>query len=369
MASSPSSSCSGSSKTTSSEKVHVAVLFGGRSTEQKTSLQLAKDVIEALDRKRYHVAPIFVTPQGQWVLCPFMDDTIIVPSGDDGVQVALLPGGRGRWVAVKPNIRLSDFTLHILFPWSADILRSTAALDKTIARHSLKAAGLQVPRSIKLTGNDERTNPGVAFADAVDAGIDSLPVFIKPARSRSSAGSSKVSTWDDLAPALSKGYQYDRKLLAEEAIQGRHIQIGVLEDAKGQLMISRPGEVITAESRHLYTNGGNTHVGGNETVLEVPADMPKEVGARMKDAAAKAFRALDCNAMARVDFVLTEDMSFRVNELDIIPDFTKTSMFAKVMGASGVKYPEMIEQMIANGLARARGGWDTGMTQSQQEQT
>ncbi|WP_292222847.1 ATP-grasp domain-containing protein, partial [Mesorhizobium sp.] len=178
------------------------------------------------------------------------------------------------------------------------------------------------------------------------------PIFIKPARQGSSVGVAKVNASQEFDRALAEAFQHDSKLLAEEFVRGREIEFSVLESPAGELFVSRPGEIVPAESHGFY-NYNAKYIDENGAALIVPAELPPEVEEAMRDMAAKAFRALGCDGMARVDFFLMPDMNFLINELNTIPGFTNISMYAKAMAASGVSYPEVIDRLVAHGLARA----------------
>ncbi len=135
-------------------------------------------------------------------------------------------------------------------------------------------------------------------------------------------------------------------------MHGREIEFSVLEAADGNLLVSRPGEIVPAESHGFY-NYDAKYIDEDGAVLKVPADLPAEVEAEMRDMAAKAFRAVGCDGMARVDFFLTSDMRFVVNEINTIPGFTDISMYSKAMAASGVSYAEIIDRLVDHGMARA----------------
>ncbi|TIU30132.1 MAG: D-alanine--D-alanine ligase, partial [Mesorhizobium sp.] len=227
------------------------------------------------------------------------------------------------------------------------ILGSATALDKEIAKRLLKEAGLPTARSVTLL-------PGVAPAFADLQRELGLPLFIKPARQGSSVGVSKVATERDYEAALAEGLKHDSKLLAEEFINGREIECSVLEDANGGLFVSRPGEIVPAESHGFYSYDAK-YIDENGAALKVPAELPPEIEGKIREIAAKAFRAVGCDGMARVDFFVTADMRYVVNELNTIPGFTDISMYAKAMAASGVSYAEVIDRLVAHGMARAAG--------------
>ncbi|TPI27746.1 D-alanine--D-alanine ligase [Mesorhizobium sp. B3-1-9] len=349
------------------KRLRIGVLFGGRSAEHEVSLLSAANVMQALDPAKYDVVPIFVTRDGQWLLSRFEDGALATPSA--GIQLCLVPGGQGRMLAIPASGAPHDLpVIDILFPVlhglhgedgavqglaevarvplaGCGILGSATALDKDIAKWLLKAAGLPVARSVTI---DEGRLPSLAeLEDKLG-----LPLFIKPARQGSSVGVAKVNGSQEFERALAEAFQHDRKLLAEEFVRGREIEFSVLESPTGELFVSRPGEIVPAESHGFY-NYNAKYIDENGAALIVPAELPLEVENAMRDMAARAFRTLGCDGMARVDFFLMPDMNFLINELNTIPGFTNISMYAKAMAASGVSYPEVIERLVAHGLARA----------------
>ena len=353
--------------TVSNKRLRIAVLFGGRSAEHDVSVLSATNVMRALAPDTYDPVPIFVTREGRWLMSRFENGTLSQP--DSGTEVCLIPGGRGRMVAIDSSGAMAQAgIIDILFPvlhgpygedgsvqGLADVARvplagcgilgSATALDKVIAKQLLRAAGIPVARSATLT--DSATADIALLEDDIG-----LPLFIKPARQGSSVGVRKVSGRQEFLPALAEGFQYDRSLLAEEFIDGREIEFSVLEDPAGGLFVSRPGEITPAESHGFYSYNAK-YVDEGGAALTVPADVPPEIEAAMREMAAKAFRALGCDGMARVDFFLTEDMRFLVNEVNTIPGFTNISMYSKAMAASGVGYADIIDRLVAHGLARA----------------
>ncbi|TPI30766.1 D-alanine--D-alanine ligase [Mesorhizobium sp. B3-1-6] len=349
------------------KRLRIGVLFGGRSAEHEVSLLSAANVMQALDPAKYDAVPIFVTRDGQWLLSRFEDGALATPSA--GIQLCLVPGGQGRMLAIPTSGAPHDLpVIDILFPVlhglhgedgavqglaevarvplaGCGILGSATALDKDIAKRLLKAVGLPVARSVTI---DEGRLPSLAqLEDKLG-----LPLFIKPARQGSSVGVAKVNGSQEFERALAEAFQHDRKVLAEEFVRGREIEFSVLESPTGELFVSRPGEIVPAESHGFY-NYNAKYIDENGAALTVPAELPLEVENAMRDMAARAFRALGCDGMARVDFFLMPDMNFLINELNTIPGFTNISMYAKAMAASGVSYPEVIERLVAHGLARA----------------
>jgi D-alanine-D-alanine ligase len=350
-----------------SKRLRIAVLFGGRSAEHDVSVLSATNIMRALEPAKYDAIPVFVTREGQWLLSSFEDGTLAKPS--TGTEVCLVPGGQGRMMAIPihgaphelPDIDILFPALHGLYGEDGSvqglaevarvplagcgILGSAAALDKDFAKRLLNEAGLPAARSVTI-------HHGAAPAFAELQSALGLPLFIKPARQGSSVGVSKVSAEKDYEAALTEGFRHDRKLLAEEFVQGREIECSVLEDTEGGLFVSRPGEIVPAPSHGFYSYDAK-YIDADGAALKVPAELPQEIEGSIRAMAAKAFRAVGCDGMARVDFFVTPDMRVLINELNTIPGFTDISMYSKAMVASGVSYPEIIDRLVAHGLARA----------------
>lgn len=270
--------------TSSRGKLRIAVLFGGRSAEHDVSVMSATNVVGALEPSKYEAVPIFVTREGEWLLSHFENGVLARPA--NGTEIALVPGGRGRMIAIDGG-RMSDAgKIDILFPVlhgifgedgsvqglaevarvplvGCGILGSATALDKDIAKQLLRAAGLPVARAVTVHADR------VPSFDTLEIALG-LPLFVKPARQGSSVGVRKVSGNQEFAPALAEGFKHDRKLLAEEFIRGREIECSVLEDAKGGLFVSRPGEIIPAESHGFYSYDAK-YIDDDGAALTVPA--------------------------------------------------------------------------------------------------
>lgn len=355
----------------SSNRLRIAVLFGGRSAEHDVSVLSATNVMRAMAPDKYDAVPVFITRDGRWLLSDFRDGVLSKP--EQGTEVCLVPGGRGRVLAASPGggAPAELAKIDILFPvlhglhgedgsvqGLAEVARvpfvgcgipgSAAALDKDIAKRLLGEAGLPAARSVTI-----RRGEAPAFADLQRT--LGLPIFIKPARQGSSVGVGKVLAEPDYEAALAEGFRHDDKLLAEEFMPGREIECSVLEDTEGDLFVSRPGEIVPAEKHGFYSYDAK-YIDADGAALKVPAELPQAVEDAIRATAAKAFRAVGCDGMARVDFFVMPDMRFVVNELNTIPGFTDISMYSKAMAASGVSYAEIIDRLVTHGLARARRG-------------
>ncbi|WP_104663363.1 D-alanine--D-alanine ligase family protein [Ensifer adhaerens] len=347
-------------------KLRIAVLFGGRSAEHEVSLMSARNVVGALDRARYEIVPIGIAKDGRWLLVDLEDGALPQAIPASGTQVALIPGGKGQAVTIAADGRQGLLpAIDLIFPVlhgpfgedgtvqgyaeTADVAyvgcgvaASAAAMDKALAKRLLVAEGIPVARAIAVHEGDAQ--PGEALLEALG-----LPLFVKPARQGSSVGVSRVDSLEALQPALDEAFRHDDKVLIEEFVRAREIECSVLEDAEGRLTVSRPGEIIPAESHGFYSYDAK-YVDAGGAIVKAPADLSDEVIAEAREMAARAFRALACAGMARVDFFLRADGSLIINEINTIPGFTNISMYAKALAADGIAYEQVVETLIAHAL-------------------
>jgi D-alanine-D-alanine ligase len=351
-------------------KLRVALVFGGRSAEHDVSVMSAANVFRALDPSRYDVVPIAVARSGAWMLCRLVEGRFPTQVPTNGLLLTLLPGGGGRLVLASSDDDAveSPAPIDVIFPVlhgpfgedgsvqglaelagvpyvGANVFASAAAMDKDAAKRLLRDAGLPIARFRAVT---EAVVP--SFTELVaELG---RPLFVKPARLGSSVGVGKVDTEEEFGSALREAFRHDRKVIVEECMRGREVECGVLEDADGTLTTSLPGEIVPT-NRHAFYTYEAKYLDEDGATLKVPADLPKGVVQRVQDVALQAFRALGCEAMARVDFFLRPDMSIVVNEVNTIPGFTNISMYPLAFKASGVPYPELVDRLIRHALARA----------------
>ncbi|WP_457583109.1 D-alanine--D-alanine ligase family protein [Ensifer canadensis] len=351
-------------------RLRVGVLFGGQSSEHDVSILSARNVLKAIDLVKYEIVPILIDRTGQWLLIETIEGTLPAHIVYTGTKVCLVPGGRGRLIAFEGSAgTIHPPAIDILFPVlhglhgedgsmqglaqvcnialvGCGILGSAIAIDKEMAKRLLSEAGLPVARSITA-----RPDKLVDFRDVT--AVLGLPVFVKPARQGSSVGVSKARTAEEFHAALEEGFKFDTKVLIEEFVQAREVECAVLERPDGSLMVSVPGEIATSASHGFYTYEAK-YIDEDGAAISVPAVLPDEVTQRLQDMAAKAFTALGCEGLARVDFFVGPDMSVVINEVNTMPGFTDISMYPKAMAASGVSYPELVGLLIEHGLARAK---------------
>ena len=350
-------------------KLRVAVLVGGQSSEHDVSIMSARNVIRAIDAGTYEVVPILIDRAGRWLLVEAEGGVLAEPVAYEGTEVCLLPGAKGRLLALEGAGAREMPAIDVLFPvlhglYGEDgsiqglaqmvgvplvgcgIVGSAIAIDKDIAKRLLREAGLPVARSVTLI-RGEKPN-----FDAIVSALGS-PVFVKPTRQGSSVGVSKAHDAKEFESALAEAFMHDRKVLVEEFVRAREIECAVLEQPDGTLFVSVPGEIATAATHGFYSYDAK-YIDQDGAVITIPAEISTETAEMLRRMAADGFRALGCEGLARVDFFVRPDQSVVINEINTMPGFTNISMYPKAMGASGISYPELVGRLIEHGLARAR---------------
>jgi D-alanine-D-alanine ligase len=363
-------------------KLRVAVVFGGRSSEHAISCVTAGSVLAAIDRDRYDVVPIGITTEGRWVLADDAPEKLAItgdrlPSVDETGTSVVLPG----------DPTLADLTVHepakvpqafgsvdvvlplLHGPYGEDgtvqgllelagvpyvgsgVLSSAACMDKEYMKVVLAAADLPVGGYVVVRPQEWKSDPA-AVREAVAA--LGYPAFVKPARGGSSIGITKVTRPEELDDAIDAARRHDPKVLVEAFVEAREIECGVLQaEGFGPPDVSVVAEIVV-QGEHEFYDFEAKYLDG-ATRLDVPADVPAETAAVIRHIAARAFEALSCEGLARVDFFLRRDGSVLVNEVNTMPGFTPTSMFPLVWAASGIDYPALVDRLLRTALARPVG--------------
>jgi len=328
-------------------KLRVAVLAGGRSSEHEISLASARSVAAGLDRERYDVREIEIGRDGRWALgegsraelpTGAKEAPLPIPAegrppeplGDVDVVFPVLHGPFGEDGTVQGLLELADVAYV-----GAGVTGSALAMDKDLFKAVMRDKGVPVVRSVTARREATVENP---FG---------YPVVVKPARLGSSVGISVVRTPDELAPAVELAFAHDEKILLEEHVSGVEVECGVLGNEEP--VASLVGEIVPLAS-DWYDYEAKYAEGGMELV--VPARISDEATRRVQELAVASFVAADCEGMARVDFFVRDDGEVLVNELNTIPGFTSTSVYAKLFEASGVPYGELLDRLVDLALAR-----------------
>jgi D-alanine-D-alanine ligase len=352
-------------------RLRVGLLFGGRSAEHDVSVLSAGNVFRALDPEQYEVIPIAINKEGAWLLCAVEDGRFPAAVPASGHQVVLLPGGKGRMLVIAeagehaaPHWTAVDVLFPVLHgpfgedgtvqgaaelagvPYvGSDVLGSAVAMDKDAAKRLMREAGLPIARFRAFT---------VAAPPVFDAVVEEFgrPIFVKPARLGSSVGIGKAASTEQFDAAVKEAFRHDQKILVEEYVPGREIECGVLENDDGSVLVSVPGEIVPTNRHSFYTYEAK-YLDDKGAELKVPADLPAEIAVQVRELSLRAFRALGCASLARIDFFLCRDGKILVNEINTLPGFTSVSMYPRVLAASGVPYPVLVGQLINNALRRA----------------
>ncbi|MBX3094367.1 MAG: D-alanine--D-alanine ligase [Cryobacterium sp.] len=359
------------------DKLRVALVFGGRSSEHSISCVTAGGVLGAIDRSRYDVIPVGVTREGAFVLVE--DDASTLTLGESLPEV-VDNGTRVLWPesAASRELRVvdadgsarslgdvdaafpilhgrfgEDGTIQGMFelvdlPYVGNgVLASSVGMDKHFTKTVLAAAGIAVAPWVTVTRSGRADDAWRSAAREFD-----LPVFVKPARAGSSVGVTRVASWDRLDAALDVALAEDDKALIEPAIAGREVECAVLSgrgDAAPRVSVA--GEIVVT-GREFYDFEAK-YLDPEAAQIVCPADLTGAQLAEMQGLAARAFDAIGASGLARIDFFLTAD-GFVVNEINTMPGFTPISMFPKCWIASGLSYTELISELIALGLEAAR---------------
>lgn len=333
--------------------VRVAVLMGGRSSEHEVSLASATAVIAALDDPRFEVVPVLISPAGGWSTQG--EPVAIVPGSDGTARLASLTGGPERSVDVVFPVlhgpHGEDGTVQGALETAgvpyvgAGVAASAIAMDKALFKVFLADTGIPTPTHQVVTIDQWRRDPAEARARV--AAVVGYPAFCKPARLGSSVGISPVPDPDALEAALALAFRHDPKAVVERAIQGREVEVGILD---GEVPIASPVGEITFEGD--WYDYETKYVPGRSR-LQVPADLPPATASRAQELALRAFAAIDCAGLARVDFFVREDGEVLLSELNTMPGFTPTSVYARLMEAAGIGYPDLVSRLIDLGVARA----------------
>ncbi len=359
-----------------SERIRVAVVFGGRSGEHPVSCISAAGVLGNIDSDAFDVTAIGITPEGSWLR---MDPAAIpaasgreLPKVSHGSAVAMPadPTAAAMVSLVPGDPTDPTLDVDVVFPVlhgpygedgtiqgllelagvpyvGAGVLASATAMDKEFTKKLLAAEDLPV-------GNWAVLRPGVKTLTESDRNRLGLPVFVKPARAGSSLGVSRVDSWADLERAIDYARHTDPKVLVEAAVLGREIECGVLEYPDGRIEASPTAEIHVGGDHEFYDFDAK-YLDDAAATFDIPAFLSDDVTARIKDLSRRAFSALDAQGLARVDFFVRPDGDVVINEVNTLPGFTPISMYPRMWAAGGISYSELITVLIRTALVRGTG--------------
>jgi len=321
------------------DKLRVAVIYGGRSGEHEVSLNSAESVIAAMDPARYEIERILITKEGFWLPRAISPES--GANADIDVVFPVLHGTFGEDGTVQGLLELAGLPYV-----GAGVLASSASMDKDVMKRLCKERGLPIVEYLVVTR-------GQFQPDEICKRLH-YPMFVKPANLGSSVGVSKARDCEQLRAALDLAAQYDRKILIEQGIEGREFECAVLGNDEPAAAI--PCEVLP--SREFYDYEDKYILNKARTVL--PADLTPEQTAEIQRLAVECYKAVECEGMARVDFLMeTSSGQIYVNEINTVPGFTAISMFPKMWEASGIPYPKLIDRLIELAMERHRNRQET----------
>jgi D-alanine-D-alanine ligase len=350
------------------KKIRVAIIAGGRSSEHPISCISASGVLAAIDRSKFEPILFGITQSGTWIdmrQSDFergSDGLSYVPEGGEKLIVDIhgIKDSKGSDLGIDIAFPLlhgaygEDGTIQGLFEMAgiayvgSGVLASAVAMDKSFAKPIYADFGLKVADGITVHRDNWNKSKDLEIAKIRALGF---PIFIKPARSGSSRGTSKVKDESEISAALDDAFNYDPRVLVEAAVVGREIECAVLEidsiataSVLGEVRVHPPHEFYDFEAKYL----------DGSTTFDIPANLAEPIASAISQAAITAFEALGCEGLARVDFFLSEDNQIIINELNTMPGFTPTSVFPALWEKTGRSYSQIITILLDSALSRQR---------------
>ncbi|MED1472603.1 D-alanine--D-alanine ligase [Bacillus salipaludis] len=347
-------------------KTKLGLLYGGKSAEHKVSMQTAMAVIRALDLEKFEIHPIYINEEGQWVKgaqlqAPVENVKELEFTGGDelsplSLAPALFEGNKQEQASLDVIFPLlhgpngEDGTVQGLLellnlPYAGNgVLASAAGMDKVMMKNVFAQAGLSQVNFVAFIKSEWQKEKEVAYAKVEEA--LGYPCFVKPANLGSSVGISKCRNRAELETAFAEAFQFDRKVIIEEGVTAREIEVGILGNDEPECSVA--GEIVPKKDFYDY----KAKYEDGETALIIPAEITEDEYKQIKAMAIQAFKALDCSGLVRADFFLTKDGRALINEVNTMPGFTPFSMFPLLWKHTGVEYPQLIERLV--NLAKER---------------
>jgi D-alanine-D-alanine ligase len=339
-------------------KVRVAIICGGKSSEHEISCISANGILDAIDRSKFEPVLIGITKSGKWLLLPD-DTTFITLNGalptvpESGIEVSitsqgLFSGGKNLAIDVAFPILHGtygeDGTIQGLFEMiglryvGSGVLASAVSMDKSYAKPIFAAAGLKVAPGTVVTSTNFELPSNLNY-----------PLFVKPARSGSSRGTTKVKQSSDLKAAVEAALAFDSKVIIEQAVDGKEIECAVLQ-SQGKTIVSPVGEIVISSKYEFYDFQAKYL---DDSMQLVFPDLPAGVEERIQSAALTAFNAAGCEGLARVDFFYSTSGDVVINEINTMPGFTPLSVYPKLIEKSGINYQGLITTLIQTAQNRS----------------
>ena len=339
-------------------KIRVAIICGGKSSEHEISCISANGILDAIDRSKFEPVLIGITKSGKWLLLPD-DTTFITQNGalptvpESGIEVSitsqgLFSGGKNLAIDVAFPILHGtygeDGTIQGLFEMiglryvGSGVLASAVSMDKSYAKPIFAAAGLKVAPGTVVTSTNFELPSNLNY-----------PLFVKPARSGSSRGTTKVKQSSDLKAAVEAALAFDSKVIIEQAVDGKEIECAVLQ-SQGKTIVSPVGEIVISSKYEFYDFQAKYL---DDSMQLVFPELPAGVEEKIQSAALTAFNAAGCEGLARVDFFYSTSGDVVINEINTMPGFTPLSVYPKLIEKSGIDYQGLITTLIQTAQSRS----------------
>lgn len=344
-------------------KIKVAVIFGGVSNEHDVSLVSATNIINAIPADKYEIIPIGITKKGRWLFYP--GDVSLIAGGKwdthpDCVPAVILPDPAYKGIVKIVDGEYSVTKIDAVFPAlhgrhgedgniqgllemagipyvGCGCLASAACMDKAFTHTILEANGIKMAKwRTVLTSDLNRLDE---ICDSIAGELD-YPLFVKPANSGSSVGVNKAESFEQLRDAIKLAFAHDKKVIVEEYIEGRELECAVF--GTDSPFASEIGEIISCNDFYDYEAKYILGTSG----LSIPADISSEASSEIRNTALKAYKAIGCSGLSRIDFFLKEDGTVILNEINTLPGFTPISMYPKLMENMGISQPELLDRLI-----------------------
>lgn len=339
-------------------KMNIFLVYGGKSAEHDVSILSAYSILKEIYYNYYTVTPVYISREGKWLKGAEITDPSQINSSQDlildeigeDIHFSDIPKENTIVFPVLHGPNGEDGTVQGLLevleiPYvGAGVLASATGMDKIISKVLFKEAGLPIVPYYQVKGTDWNANQELVINEAES--ILSYPMFVKPSNMGSSVGISEAKNREELVDAVVKAFEYDHRVLIEQGVQAREIEVAVLGNE--DINTSVPGELVKKQQFYDY----ESKYISNEVVPQIPAKLSEEITKTLREYAARAFMAIDGNGLTRVDFFLTADEEIYINEVNTFPGFTNYSMYPRLWEKTGLAYGDLIEEMIQLGLRR-----------------
>ena len=320
----------------------IVVIYGGKSAEHDISILTAGSIIKEIYFEYYDVQPVYITKEGTWLKGEALKAPVAFDQAlrlTDTVVFPILHGPNGEDGTIQGLFEILDLPYV-----GCGVLASANGMDKIASKHLFQQAGIPQVPFVPFVKADFEKSPEAIFTRV--EGTLRYPVFVKPANMGSSVGISKATNREELTAAIEEALKYDRRIVVEQGIDAREVEVAVL--GNDEVNTSVVGEVVKQAGFYDY----NEKYINNTTTLQIPAAIPEEVSAKIREYAVTAFRAIDGSGLTRCDFFLTETNEVFINEVNTMPGFTQFSMYPKLWEAMGISYKDLVEELIQLALKR-----------------